>query len=137
MAVEIDIRHKGGLRCEATLEGKSARIETDAPAENGGRGEMISPTDLVGVALGTCIITMVATAAKKAGAELGEITAQVSKEMVNEPKRRIGSLHVAITIPEWPHLSEEVRKRLETAATGCPVKNSLHPDIKFSVGFEY
>lgn len=137
MAIEIEIRHKGDFRCESGIEGKSAKTVTDAPAENGGLGEHMSPTDLVGAALGSCVVTMVVMAAKRAGAELGEVTASVSKEMVSEPKRRIGSMHVAIKVPNWPKLSEEVRKRLEAAATGCPVKNSLHPDTKMSVSFEY
>ena len=137
MAVEIAIRHKGDFRCEAELEGKAATIDTDAPSENGGRGELMSPTDLVGAALGTCVVTMVVTAAKRAGAEVGEVTAQVSKEMVSEPKRRIGALHMTVKVPNWPNLSDEVRKRLEAAATGCPVKNSLHPDTKLTISFEY
>ena len=137
MSGEIEIVHRGAFRCESTLESNGAKILTDAPKDSGGQGEMMSPTDIVGAALGSCVVTMVALAAKKAGADLGEVSAHVSKSMVSEPKRRIGEFHVTVSVPNWPALSEEVRKRLESAATSCPVKNSLHPEIKMTISFEY
>ena len=112
-------------------------MDTDAPKEIGGYGEMFSATDMLGGALGACIVTMVTLAAKKSGIDLGEISASVVKEMISEPHRRIGHLKVAVKIPNWKSLPEEEMKKIEHAAMTCPVKNSLHPDIKFVLSFEY
>jgi uncharacterized OsmC-like protein len=49
--------------------------------------------------------------------------------------RRIAEIPVTIHMPA--SLTPEERKKLEAAAAGCPVANSLHPDVKASVKFVY
>ena len=55
--VKIEIEHTGGLHSEAVHVQSGTRLQTDAPLDNGGRGESFSPTDLVATALGTCMTT--------------------------------------------------------------------------------
>jgi putative redox protein len=55
--VRIEIEHTGRLHSEAIHAESGSRLQTDAPVDNGGRGESFSPTDLVATALGTCITT--------------------------------------------------------------------------------
>jgi len=52
--VEVNIRYEGDLHCEAVHGPSGNRLVTDAPVDNGGRGEAFSPTDLVATALGAC-----------------------------------------------------------------------------------
>ena len=56
--VKIEGRYLGDLRCEATHGPSGSTLRTDAPADNHGKGENFSPTDLVATALGTCIVTI-------------------------------------------------------------------------------
>jgi putative redox protein len=58
-------RYEGHLRTEATHTASGTVIQTDAPVDNHGRGEAFSPTDLVGTALGTCILTTMAIVAER------------------------------------------------------------------------
>ena len=51
--------------------------------------------------------------------------------------RRIGVINVTVTIPGGGKLSAQDRAKLENGANTCPVKQSLHPDIKMPVKFVY
>jgi putative redox protein len=137
MGVEISIEYQGSLHCIAkhSLSGQS--IITDAPLDNGGKGEAFSPTDLVGAALGTCIITVMDLVARRSGIDLVGTKIQVIKEMTSIPIRRIGKLAVILTYPKGLSLSEVDKKKLEKAAHTCPVKQSLHQDVEVEVHFNY
>jgi len=43
MTVEMDIIYKGDLHCEATHRDSRSTLLTDAPKDNGGKGEAFSP----------------------------------------------------------------------------------------------
>ena len=124
--VEATIKYEGDLRCTAIHGPSQSGIETDAPVDNTGRGERFSPTDLVGTALATCVLTTMAIAARRKGLELPGMTAKVRKFMTTEPPRRIAKLEIDINIP-FPAGHPE-RAFLEAAARGCPVGRSLHPE---------
>jgi len=137
MSVEIDILYEGELHCRATHVPSGKMLATDAPVDNGGKGETFSPTDLVATALGCCILTIMSLVAQRSGVDLTGTRVHVVKEMVNEPVRRIGLLKVTVTMPNGLRLSETARAKLERAADLCPVKQSLHPDIKVLLEFNY
>ncbi|MBI3723028.1 OsmC family protein [bacterium] len=131
--VDIDVVYKGDLHCEATHGPSSSRIETDAPRDNEGKGEKFSPTDLVGAALGTCMVTIMGIYAKKQGIDISGTRVHVVKEMAAQPTRRIARLSVRIEVPRA--FEERYRRGLEQAAKTCPVHASLHPDIEAPVEF--
>jgi putative redox protein len=128
-------KYTGGLHCRLTHGPSGSEIETDAPKDNQGKGEQFSPTDLVGAALASCILTTLAIVAERDGFSLQGATAEVTKEMVATPTRRIGSLSVHVTF--FSMIPAEAREKLERAAHQCPVHQSLHPDIKAPVLFTY
>ncbi|HVA67037.1 MAG TPA: OsmC family protein [Elusimicrobiota bacterium] len=127
--------YTGGLRCEVTHEPSGSRVETDAPKDNQGKGEKFSPTDLVGAALASCILTTMAIVAERNGVSLKGATAEVEKEMVSTPTRRIGSLRARVSFPAG--VAKDQRAKLEQAAQHCPVHKSLHPDVDAPIAFAY
>ena len=133
--VEVTMRYEGSLRCAAEHAPSKARIQTDAPVDNHGRGEAFSPTDLVGAALGTCMMTIMGIYAERHGISLEGMTARTVKEMSRTPPRRIASLRTTIRVPLPP--THPDRQALENAAHACPVHASLHPEIDASVAFEW
>ncbi|MDQ2868039.1 MAG: OsmC family protein [Verrucomicrobiota bacterium] len=130
--VSISIAYTGGLHCAAIHGPSQAKIDTDAPADNQGKGEAFSPTDLVGTALGTCILTTMAIVAERHQVDLQGATATVTKEMADGP-RRIGKLTTEVHIPLPANHPE--RERLEKAALGCPVHRSLAAEMERSTKF--
>jgi putative redox protein len=137
MAVEMEIVYEGNLKCRATHGPSGNMIQTEAPVDNGGTGGAFSPTDLVGAALASCVMTVMGIVAQRQGIDLRGMKAHAAKEMASAPVRRIGALTVVVTLPPGLTLSDEDRKRLEHAAEICPVKKSLHPDVQVKIDFTY
>lgn len=133
--VKMSATYSGQLHCELEHGPSGTRIETDAPKDNQGKGESFSPTDLVGAALSSCVLTTMALAARKDGIELDGIRADVVKEMIAQPSRRIGALTLKVTLPA--SISAAHREKLEAVARNCPVAKSLHPDLQAPMTFEY
>jgi putative redox protein len=130
--VEIHLEYRGQLRCTARHGPSGQTLDTDAPVDNGGRGEAFSPTDLVATALGSCMLTIVGKVAERAGIELIGARAHVVKHMQHEPVRRIARLDVRLELPGVP---PERRQSLERAAFTCPVHQSLSHEIEIPVEF--
>lgn len=129
--VTITAKYQGELHCEATHP-SGARLETDAPKDNNGRGESFSPTDLVATAIGTCALTVMGILARKLDVNMEGAALSIEKTMT-PPPRRIASLNTVITMPK--DIAPEHREKLEEAANQCPVKKSLHPDIDLPITF--
>ncbi len=131
--VQISIRYTGELHCVATHEPSYSEVATDAPVDNNGKGEAFSPTDLVATALGTCMATVMAIAAQRHQVELSGMRVSICKEMSKDIPRRIARLASEIHLP----LPEDhpQRQLLEAAALGCPVHQTLHPQIEKPVKF--
>ena len=137
MSVEIKITYQGGLQCAATHGPSQQTLGTDAPVDNGGKGAAFSPTDLVATALGTCMATIMGRVAQRHQLDLEGLEVQVIKEMTADPVRRIGSLTTRLVFAPNKPIPVELRGRLEAAAHTCPVKQSLHPDVRTPVEFVY
>ncbi|MGZ4967303.1 MAG: OsmC family protein, partial [Chthoniobacterales bacterium] len=100
--VEISVRYTGDLHCAATHGPSKTEIATDAPADNKGKGEAFSPTDLVATALATCMATTVGIAAQDHGLDLKGMTVKISKEMSKDAPRRIVGLPSEVHFPLPP-----------------------------------
>jgi putative redox protein len=130
------IEYTGELRTTARHVLSGETIITDAPKDNFGKGEAFSPTDLVATALGSCMLSIMGIVARREGCtSVDGATAEITKVMYPDP-RRIGEIHVKITMPERQY-SEKERKVYENAAHTCPVAKSIHPDISQRVEFEW
>ena len=135
MAVDIEVEYLGNLKTQATHLPSGASFVTAAPLDNHGDGSSFSPTDLVATAVATCVITIIAIAARKHGVEMDGARVRVTKEMSADLPRRIVRLPVALAMP--PGVPRELRQRLEEAAAGCPVTRSLAPFVEVPVTFEW
>src|SRR5256885_16703449 len=97
--VKVDVTYTGDLHCDATHGPSQSQISTDAPADNRGKGQTFSPTDLVATALATCMSTTMGIAAKDHGLSLNGLTVRVRKQMSKDAPRRIVGLPSEVHIP--------------------------------------
>ena len=139
MSVQIEGVYEGQLRCRMTHGPSGAQVVTDAPVDNHGRGESFSPTDLVATALGSCLMTIMGIVAQRNELDITGTRVHVTKEMIQQPVRRIGELRVTISVPaeKAAALSATDRAKLETAARHCPVHQSIHPEVAMPITFDY
>jgi uncharacterized OsmC-like protein len=125
--VEIKLQYEGGLHCSAVHTPSGNTLTTDAPVDNNGRGGSFSPTDLVATALASCIATVMGIVANRKNLPLEGMRVTVRKFMSQDVPRRISRLELDIDMPLSADHPE--RPLLESAARGCPVHHSIHPDI--------
>ena len=128
--------YKGALRTEATHILSGSVIETDAPPDNNGKGERFSPTDLVATAMAACMCTLMGIAARTHNIDIDGVECEITKIMVPHP-RRIGEVQVIMHFQKHVTYTDKEKKILEIAALTCPVIESLHPDLKKTVTFDW
>ena len=130
------IIYKGTLRCEGTHLQSGSIIETDAPTDNRGKGERFSPTDLLCVSLGTCIVTTIGIKGEDMGLDLTNTAVEITKHMLSEP-RRVGKIEVKLFFEKSLMLQEKDKIILERTGNNCPVAKSLHPDMEVNVEYDW
>lgn len=131
--VEINVSYEGTLRCRSIHGPSKNELITDAPADNMGKGEAFSPTDLVATALASCIATTIGIVAQRKGFDVTGMKVHVEKHMSTDAPRRIVRLPIKLWLPLPADHPE--RPLIEKAAYGCPVHQSVHPDIEMPMEF--
>lgn len=133
--VEIKLSYEGDLHCSAVHMPSGNVLVTDAPVDNNGRGQAFSPTDLVATALASCMATVIGIVAKRKEIAVEGMTVTVRKFMSLDQPRRISRLELDLHMPLPADHPE--RKLLESAARGCPVHHSIHPDIEVVMNWNW
>ena len=128
------VNYLGDLRTSAIHIASDKNIITDAPIDNQGKGEAFSPTDTVATALASCLLTIMGIKARDLNIDITKTSAEVTKVMASNP-RRISEIEITINFTK--SYDQRIKKILEKAALTCPVSNSLHPDLKQNILFNW
>lgn len=126
----------GGLRSEVEHLQSGTKLVTDAPLDNHGKGESFSPTDLFASSLGCCMLTIMGISAESYGFNIEGTTIETEKIMGTNP-RRIVEIKLDIHFPKGANYTDQQKRLIEAAARTCPVANSLNPEIKKTITFNY
>jgi uncharacterized OsmC-like protein len=127
---DIVVSYEGHLRCRTEHPASGAVILTDAPKDHHGKGESFSPSDLLSVSLGGCILSIMGIAANAVDAEITGADATVTKDMAAAP-RRIATIAVHVRVPG--QFNARQRAKLEAAAHACPVHGVLGIDAPITI----
>lgn len=130
------VKYTGELRTIATHLRSGSELETDAPIDNNGKGERFSPTDLVATALASCMCTVMGIKARDMGINIDGIECNIEKIMTANP-RRISEIKVSLDFPKDQTYNDKDKTILERTANTCPVLESLHPDCKKTITFNW
>jgi uncharacterized OsmC-like protein len=134
MSAKVTGHYQGRKKVELLHVDSGSKLITDAAREHSGDGSKFSPIDLVAAAFGSCVITTIAVVAERGGISVEGMRMAVEKQM-SQDLRRIGSMNLEVHLPE--SLQPHERQKLERAALGCPVHQSLHPEIRADIAFFY
>lgn len=126
----------GGLRSEVEHLQSGTKLVTDAPLDNHGKGESFSPTDLFASSLGCCMLTIMGISAESYGFNIEGTTIETEKIMGTNP-RRVVEIKLDIHFPKGANFTDQQKRLIEAAARTCPVANSLNPEIKKTITFNY
>ncbi len=102
-------------------------LTSDAVPASGGLGQYLCPTDLLGTALGGCVMMTLSIAGKGHNIDVSGMRMEIEKEMSEDVPRRVARLGVRIFFAHA--VSDAAQNILRRAAATCPVKNSLHPEM--------
>lgn len=130
----ISAKYLGNLRVECTHELSGKVLVTDAPVDNKGKGESFSPTDLCAAGLGACAMTIMAMTAEAHNINVEGMRMDIDKIMSASP-RRIGEIVVRFVFAH--PCTEKEQALLRRAADTCPVRLTLHPEVKQTLDFVF
>ena len=117
----------GDLRTEIMHLRSGSVITTDAPIDNKGKGENFSPTDMVAVALGSCIFTIMGIAAREHSFSIDGSSCSITKIMIENP-RKIGEIKIEFDFTGHEYTDKQ-KKILDHCVKTCPVALSLNESI--------
>ena len=117
-------------KTELLHEPTGSKIQTDLPPDNGGKGRLFSPTDLLAGAFASCVLTIMGKMAERAQEDLTGTHIEIDKIMASNP-RRVGEFILHITFP--PHFTQQQKEHYQGAVQACPVHHTLREDIKITV----
>jgi putative redox protein len=123
------LNYLGDFKCEIQHLSSGDCICTDAPKDNNGEGLHTSPTDLLAMALASCMITVVAIKFKKEYQnDLPNAILSISKIMLAQP-RRVSKIEVQCKFNAF-NCNDVQQQQIISWAHECPVALSLHPDTQ-------
>ena len=127
--------YDGTQHCKVVQDVKGKTVAADACAAGGGKGEELSPGELVGSGLASCMLFTMGMAAMQNDLDISGTVVDVDITMTDRPVVRIGAIHLTFNLPAA--FSPVDRVKLERATGACPIKPSLHPDIAIQTHFKY
>ncbi len=130
---EITCTYTGDGQTELVHGPSGAVIHTDLPPDNGGKGRLFSPTDLLASAFASCVLTIMGKMAAARGENLQGARLTITKEMAQNP-RRVGAFSIKIVFPA--HFTQEQKNFYKTAVNACPVHQSLHTGIGLTINID-
>ncbi|WP_321285517.1 OsmC family protein [uncultured Sunxiuqinia sp.] len=133
--ITIKTTYLGDLSTENIHVQSGAKIITDAPCDNRGKGQSFSPTDLLATSLGNCIMTIMGINAMDNGIDIVGTQLEITKIMASDP-RRVAEVVVEFFFPKKNYTDEE-KQLIESVAGKSPVPLSLHSDLIQTIKFNW
>jgi len=127
---KFSIKLQDKVRCKITHQLSGTEILTDLAPEYGGKGRSFSSTDLIAVALGSCILSTIDKVMERAGYDPKQIEV-ITTKTYTENKTMIKRISLEIFHPE--KLGGVVLKKLERAIATCPVKRTLNEQVEIDI----
>lgn len=129
----IKAEYTGNLRCKAEHERSKSIIVTDANKDEKNIG--FTPLELFALSFLTCVATIIGYEAEALKLDISGMLMEVSFEMSKDIPKRIAQIDAVLWIP--CKVSDHQKELLIRMGKNCPVRHSIHPDIKETINFHW
>ena len=126
----LQVTYDGFQHCTALKKPQGKTAAMDCPYT--GKGEELSPANMVGSGLAGCMLISMGVLAKRDEIDIKGASVDVE---VEQSEKRIESISLIFNMPYT--YSEKERQKLERAAGLCPIKSSFHPDTSIHIEYRY
>lgn len=126
----LQVTYDGFQHCTALKLPQNKTAEMDCPYT--GKGEELSPTNMVGSGLAGCMLISMGTLALRDNIDIKGTRVDVE---IEGSEKRLESIKLVFNMAK--NYSDQERIKLERAAGLCPIKSSFHSDMSISVEYKY
>ena len=126
----LQVTYDGFQHCTALKKPQGKTAAMDCPYT--GKGEELSPANMVGSGLAGCMLISMGTLAIRDEIDINGASVDVE---VEQSEKRIESISLVFNMPYT--YSEEERQKLERAAGLCPIKSSFHSGTSIHIEYKY
>lgn len=127
---DVEVRLAGGGECTVVHALSGATLRTAKSPQYGGSGRSFSSTDLLAVAMATCIATDLEPVAERNGVAPARISIHASKTLSTAPKR-VAALDVVVHVEG--DVDDTTLLKLRRAADACVVQRALRDDVEVRI----
>ena len=126
----LQVTYDGFQHCTALKKPQGKTAAMDCPYT--GKGEELSPANMVGSGLAGGMLISMGTLAIRDQIDIKSTCVDVE---VEQSERRIESISLVFNMAHV--YSEKERQKLERAAGLCPIKSSFHSDTSINIEYKY
>ncbi|WP_455199036.1 OsmC family protein [Kaarinaea lacus] len=126
----LQVTYDGFQHCKALKQPQGKTAAMDCPYT--GKGEELSPANMVGAGLAGCMLISMGTLAIRDKIDINGTCVDVE---VGQSEKRIESISLVFNMVYA--YSDVERQKLERAAGLCPIKSSFHPDTSINIEYKY
>ena len=129
----LQLTYDGDQHATALKEPQHKSVAIDCPFT--GKGEELSPGNLLGVSVAGCMLLSMGALAKRDNLDLSETVVDIKLSETDKPFPHVDAVTLVFNIPR--EFSATDRQKLEKASGLCPIKASFRDETKISATFNY
>jgi uncharacterized OsmC-like protein len=129
----LQLTYDGDQHATALKEPQKKGVAIDCPFT--GKGEELSPGNLLGVSVAGCMLLSMGALAKRDNLDLSETVVDIKLSETDKPFPHVDAVTLVFNIPR--EFSAADRQKLEKASGLCPIKASFRDETKISATFNY
>ena len=126
----LQVTYDGFQHCTVRKEPQGKEAAMDCPYT--GKGEELSPVNMVGSGLAGCMLISMGTLALRDDIDIQGCRVDIE---VEQSEKRIEGISLVFNMAH--RYSDTERIKLERAAGLCPIKSSFHPETSISIEYKY
>ncbi len=129
----LQVTYDGHQHATALNEPHHNVVAIDCPFT--GKGDEFSPASLLGISLGSCMLLSMGAIAQRDQLNLQGTVVNIALQGMDKMFPHVDEIHLSFTFPRDFKAAD--RRKLENAASLCPIMASIDASTKVTTTFDY